>query len=238
MELLLISAITLVASFVGSVTGFGVSLLMMPVLLLIAPLPQALLFAGIVHWFDDVWKMLLFHRGVRWRIVLVFGVTGAVSAYVGAKLSFVLPEGVLIRGLGAFLLLYVAFVGLRPRWKLPRSDSSDAVGGGLSGFLAGVIGLGGALRSAVLIAYDLPKAAYLFTVGAVAFLTDTARLWAYVAGGTALTGPLRSAVIICVMLSLLASWSGKKLVDRIPQVLFRKVVASGLFVLGIKLLLF
>lgn len=36
-----------------------------PVLVSFPPLPQTPLLVGVVHWFGDIWKMLLFRQGVR-----------------------------------------------------------------------------------------------------------------------------------------------------------------------------
>lgn len=236
MGLLVIAAITLIASFVGTVTGFGISLLMMPVLLLTYPLPETLLFAGIIHWFDNIWKMFFFHKGIRWRLILVFGFAGAIGGYAGAKLSFEVAEQVLTKGVALFILAYLVFLAFRPRWKLRHTDANAAVGGGASGFMAGIIGLGGALRSVFLSAYDLPKAVYLFTVGAVATMTDTTRIWTYWSGGTRLDSALTTALIVCIPLSLVGAWLGKIMVDKIPQTLFRSVVAVFLLIVAVQLL--
>ena len=65
MDILLIALLTLLASAVGTVTGFDTSTIMVPVLVSFLPLPQTPLLVGVVHWFGDIWKMLLFRQGVR-----------------------------------------------------------------------------------------------------------------------------------------------------------------------------
>ena len=65
MNSILIALPTLLASAVATVTGFGTSTIMVPVLVSFLSLPQTLLLVGIVHWFGDIWKMLLFRQGVR-----------------------------------------------------------------------------------------------------------------------------------------------------------------------------
>jgi hypothetical protein len=51
----------------GTLTGFGTSKIMVPVLVFLYLLPQTL-FLVIIHWFGDIWKMLLFRSGIRWRL--------------------------------------------------------------------------------------------------------------------------------------------------------------------------
>jgi len=78
--------LTLIASSIGTVTGFGTSTIMVPVLSLFLPIPETLLFVGIVHWFGDVWKMLLFKKGFDWKLTLLFGIPGALVSFWAASL--------------------------------------------------------------------------------------------------------------------------------------------------------
>src|SRR5512136_1799330 len=64
-EIVYIALLTLAASIIGTLAGFGISTIMVPILLSIFSLPQTLLLTGIIHWFNDIWKMLLFREGIR-----------------------------------------------------------------------------------------------------------------------------------------------------------------------------
>jgi hypothetical protein len=238
MEVLLITLLTVLASFVGTLTGFGTSTLMVPVLLLFLPLPQTLLLVGIVHWFGDVWKVWLFKKGFNWKLVLMFGLAGVVGSFVGARIVLVASESLLSQVLGVFLLIYVGFVFLNPRFKMPRSDYAVVTGGGLSGFFAGIFGIGGEVRGAFLSAFDLPKAVYISTSGAIALFVDTTRLITYVSGGLGLPSSLSWGVLVFIPASLVGAVAAKKVVGKIPQKQFRLFVAGFLFLVGIKFLLF
>jgi len=63
MEILYITLITILAGGVGTLTGFGTSTIMVPILLFFLPLPQTLLLVGIIHWFGDIWKMFFSGKG-------------------------------------------------------------------------------------------------------------------------------------------------------------------------------
>ena len=107
MEIIYITILTLIASMVGTLTGFGTSTIMIPILLLFSPLPQTLLFVGIIHWFGDIWKVLLFKKGINWNLILGFGIPGIIASFVGASLTFHISESILMKILGGFLLAYV-----------------------------------------------------------------------------------------------------------------------------------
>src|SRR3989338_8007846 len=143
-ELTLIAALTLIGSAIGTITGFGTSTIMIPALLFYYPLPQTLLLVGIIHFAGNIWKMVFFHRGLQWRLLLLFGVPSILASYLGATMTSSFDEQLLLRMLGAVFLLYTLFLLLHSTWKIP-ANATTAVGGGLaSGFMAGMFGVGGA----------------------------------------------------------------------------------------------
>src|SRR3989344_6736333 len=104
MDLILLSALTLIASIVGTLAGFGTSTIMLPILLLFIPYPVALLFVGIIHFFDDLWEIILFRRAVNWKLLLGFGVPGVIASTIGARLSVTEPDTILLKLLGALII--------------------------------------------------------------------------------------------------------------------------------------
>jgi len=227
--------LTLIASTVGTLTGFGTSTIMVPVLSIFLPLPVTLLFVGIIHWFNDIWKIILFKKGFNWKLILLFGIPGIIASFLAAKLPIALPETILERALGLFLVLYVAFLFLKPSWKIKASSSSALLGGTLSGFFSGVFGVGGAVRSSFLTAFNLDKSVFLFTSGVIGLLIDSARIIQYLLSGITL-GFLITALLLCIPASLLGAYIAKKLLDKVSQERFRLYVAAGLFLVGLNYL--
>lgn len=238
MEILYIAALTVLAAGVGTLTGFGTSTIMVPVLLLWLPLPQTLLLVGVIHWFGNVWKMSMFRQGLNWRLIMLFGLPGVVMTFIGARLIFSVPEELLSRILGAFLIGYVVFLLIKPRFKLSQRNTTAVVGGGLSGFLAGIFGVGGAVRGAFLSMFDLKKSVYIATAGAIGLAVDSVRLTTYFSQGTRLEPEMLLGLLAFIPASLLGAWLAKSVVKRIPQSSFRAVVAIFLLIAGLKLLVF
>ncbi|MBI4407749.1 MAG: sulfite exporter TauE/SafE family protein [Candidatus Kerfeldbacteria bacterium] len=236
-EILAIGIVTILASLAGTVTGFGTSTIMLPILLFWMPLPETLLLVGAIHWFGNVWKLLFFREGIQWKLVLTFGLPGLLLTYLGAKLAFDLPEALLSRLLGGFLISYALYLFINPRFKIKASHLTATVGGAASGFLAGIFGVGGAVRGAVLAAFDLPKAIYIATGAVIAIMIDSVRITTYVTEGSTLTQTLWMAMLLFIPASLLGVYLGKKVVDHIPQQSFRIVVVIGLALAAIKLII-
>jgi uncharacterized membrane protein YfcA len=111
------------------------------------------------------------------------------------------------------------------------------LGGSCSGLLAGLIGLGGAIRSAFLIAFQLPKEVYVGTSAMVAFVIDLTRIPTYLV--TRIVQDTSSYVLLpfLVVSAYLGVRTGKELLGRIEQETFRKVVFIALILVGISLLI-
>ena len=110
------------------------------------------------------------------------------------------------------------------------------VGGSLSGFLAGLIGTGGALRGAFLTAFGITKLKYFATAAAVGVAVDVTRLPIYIRSGFGRSDILWYIPLL-FLIALIGSLSGKAIVDRIPQREFRVTVLWAIFILGVKFVL-
>ena len=236
-QIILLALLILFASMIGTISGFGISTIMIPVMGLFYPLHLSLLFVAIIHLFGDIWKVIFFKRGVNWRLILFFGIPGIAFSYLGATLSSGAPEDLLKRLLGGFLLLYVVYLFLKQSWKIPANDRTSIAGGSLSGFFAGIFGVGGAVRGAFLTAFNLPKEVYIFTSGMIALFIDVTRISTYIAEGIRLPKTLALLLIGLIPLSLAGAYLAKRLIDKIPQKYFRLVIAALLGLVAIKFLI-
>lgn len=227
--------VTLAASFIGTITGFGISTIMVPVVLFLLPLPETLLFVGLVHWFGDLWKIILFKHAVNWKILLFFALPGIITGILGAYLVFQIPENLLTRGVGAVLVLYSLYLLLKPNFKIKASATAALVGGAGSGFLGGLSGVGGgALRALVLTAFNLPKEMYIFTSGLIGFAIDASRIVTYFAGGTRIPRELLVGMAVFIPVSFLGARLAKAYVKKISQERFRILVVGFLLLIGLK----
>lgn len=238
MEIIYIALLTVLASGVGTLTGFGTSTIMVPILLFFLPLPQTLLLVGVIHWFGDIWKIVFFKKGFNWKLILTFGIAGITASYLGASIVFSVSEKLLSQILGGFLIAYVIFLFLKPTFKIPKNTVTAVSGGGLSGFFAGIFGVGGAVRGVFLSAFDLPKAVYISTAGAIALFIDSTRIATYLLNNAALELQFLWGFLLFIPASFIGAGAAKKIVDRIPQNKFRIVIAVFLLLAGIKFLLF
>lgn len=146
------------------------------------------------------------------------------------------PGPLLESFLGAFLLAYVLLLFLHESWRLPRNRLSAVGGGALSGFFAGLFGVGGTILGMFLSAFDLPKATDISASGAIALVIDLVRLSTYLLQGTRLDEALFMGMLVFIPASLLGSFVAKRIVTRIRQAAFREVVAAFLGLVALRFL--
>lgn len=224
--------IAFVSEIIGTVAGFGSSTIALPLSLLIFDFKTALILVAFLHIFGNIGRIGFFRFGLDKNILLKFGLISVFFTVVGAILVNFTSQGTLKGILGIFLIIYPV-MSWSGKFKLKVSNASTLLGGSLSGFFAGLIGTGGALRSAFLSAFQLPKEKYIATAAVIALAVDATRIPIYLKQGY-LDKNLYWFVPVVFILALAGSFAGKKIVDKIPQIFFRKFVLAAIFIIGIK----
>jgi len=224
------------AEVIGTMAGFGAATILTPVAALFVDIKPAIALVALFHLLGNASRLVFFGRAVRWRIWALFGVTGVACSLLGARVSAQMPSSTVSAVFGAFLLLYVV-LSLSPLGRRPLpATSATLLGGGVgSGFIAGLIGTGGAVRSACLLAFQLPKDAYLGTSAAIALVVDATRLPIY-AGSGFLSGVPAGFIAGLIPSAFAGAWTGQRLVRRISPEAFRTFVLALLGLMGVKML--
>ena len=238
MNVLLLALLTCVVSIIDMVVGFGTSTIMVPILVFFISPFDALFIAGVLDFFNNIWKILFFRKTIDWSIVWPFAIAAVLGAVIGATITFALPVVLFKRLLGALLFAYVAYFFYKPTFVLPKTATPIITGGALYGFFAGVIGMGGPIRTAFLSAFNLAKGIYVATNGVIAGAVDAARVIVYwVHGNSVHTANYFVVLIGLILLSAMSAYVGKLLIDILDQKLFRKIIMLFLFAIGVQLLL-
>lgn len=220
----------LLAEVLGTIGGFGSSMLVMPLAGFFMPFEQALGLTAIFHLFSNAAKMLLFRAGFNKRLLLWLGVPAIVGVVLGAWLTALVEEQWMMIALGASLIVMSLGLLLRPGLRLRATDGNAAAGGALSGFIAGLVGTGGAIRGITLAAFDLEKNVFVSTSAWIDMGVDLSRSVVYTAEGY--VKHLLDYLPGMAAASLLGSWIGKQALDHIPQQQFRRVVLVLVLLVG------
>lgn len=226
-----------IAEVIGTMAGFGAATILTPIATLFMDVKTAIALVACFHLFGNGSRLVFFGRHVRWRIWGQFGLTGVLCSLVGAGVTAWLPSAAVELLFGCFLLIYVATsLTAAGRMPLPERPLTLIGGGAASGFVAGLLGTGGAIRSACLLVFRLPKEAYIGTSAAIALLVDATRLPVYVAGQL-LPSRMIPVLLSLVLVAFSGSWVGQHLITRISATTFRRIVLVMLALMGVKCVL-
>ncbi|OGD23984.1 sulfonate transporter [Candidatus Azambacteria bacterium RBG_16_47_10] len=220
----------------GTMAGFGSSTLVLPLALLFFDFKSALVIVALLHIFGNVGRVAFFRHGLDKRLIILFGIPSVICAVIGASLVNYISQDVLRFILGIFLLLFAGVSLIKPALQFPPTKTSALVGGGASGFIAGLIGTGGALRGSFLTAFNLDKNVYIATSAIIAIAVDITRLPIYLAGGF-LDAQYYWYIPILFAVAIVGSFIGKLIMNIISQHTFRVVVLSAIGIIGMKFIL-
>ena len=218
---------------VGTIAGFGSSTVFLPLALLFFDFKTALVLVALLHIFGNLGRISFFRHGLDKRILLIFGVPSVVLTLIGALLITYISQNTLKGILGMFLVIYAGISFWKENLKIKPSMLNSILGGGLSGFLAGLIGTGGALRGAFLTAFGLPKERYIATAAAIALAVDLTRIPVYFAEGF-LSNQYYWYAPFLLAIAFVGSFTGKQVVKRIPQSKFKRIVLIAILFIGLK----
>lgn len=233
-------------------SGFGLGSLLLPVFAIFFPIETAVVATALVHLANNLFKAAMLGRYANLKIVLQFGVPALLAAIAGAYLldsladaaplttwqlgsrtCAITPVGIVIG------LLVVVFAGfeLHP---VSRSIGFDTrwmpAGGAVSGFLGGLSGHQGAMRTAFLIRLGMQKEAFLGTGILCAILVDLARLTTYalLAGPDIGSVSSQTSLVVAGTFSAFAgSWVGRKLLPAVEMEWIHLLVGALLAILGL-----
>ena len=221
------------AEIIGTMAGFGSSTIFLPLALFFVDFKTALILVAFFHISGNIGRITFFRHELDKRLISLFGVPSVILTVLGALLVNYASSEVLKLVLGAFLLIFSVTLLVKPHLTFKPSKRNAVIGGGLSGFLAGLIGTGGALRGAFLTAFNLKKEIYIATAAAIALAVDITRIPIYFSSGF-LDGQFYIYLPFLLVIALAGSYIGKKMVDKIPQNLFRIFVLIVIALISLK----
>lgn len=214
--------LALLAEIIGTISGFGSSILFVPIASIYFDIRIVLGITAIFHLFSNVSKILLFRKGIDKTIILKMGIPAILMVLFGAVLSNYLPEYGIEVFMSFVLIILSIYLILSKKIIVPNNQNL-IIGGGISGFLAGLIGTGGAIRGIVLSAFSLNKDIFIATSAFIDLGVDSGRAIIYAINGYV---PKETIILIPILIgiSILGTWLGKLVLNKIQENTFRYLV--------------
>ncbi|PWC38988.1 TSUP family transporter [Azospirillum sp. TSO35-2] len=211
----------LVTSFLSGLFGMAGGMVLMGLLLVLLPVPSAMLLHGVTQFTSNGWRAWLWRRHVAWPIVLRFALgsagAGAIFALVGA-----VPDqavSLLILGLTPFLALAVP-----GRWAL---DAQKPLHGLLGGFLCMgvqlVAGISGPLLDVFFVRTLMSRQTVVATKATIQVFGHVVKIVYFAPLVAAAPGETVEATVILLSIgmALLGTNLSRRVLDRMSDAQFR-----------------
>lgn len=227
-------ALVVVAFFseiLGTLSGFGSSTFFVPAASFFESFRLVLALTALLHVFGNFSKILLFRKHFRLDLFLRLFLPSVLLTGVGAALSKYVATPLLLKALGVTLML----LPLLLLWAKAREGRLPKYSGMLliavSGFSTGLLGTGGALRGLALTALRIEKNSFVSLSAAIDMGGDLVRTTIYLAQGY-MDWQQWMYIPLLGLAGFLGSLVGKRLLAKLNQSQFEKLVAVFVFVSG------
>ena len=232
--LLFVAAI--VAGAIAALAGFGIGSVLTPLLALSVGTKEAVVAVSIPHLVATALRFWDLRSSIDRTVLKNFGIASAAGGLLGAVLGSRFSSPVLGYILGA-LLVFAGLTGLIGISQRMRFGQKEAwLGGAVSGVLGGLVGNQGGIRSAALLGFNLQARAFVATATAIALIVDGARMPVYFFSSPATVERLWLSIVAMVAGGAIGTIAGGRVLSRIPELYFRRLVSLLILALGVVML--
>lgn len=224
--------LALLAEVIGTIGGFGSSVFFVPLGNFYFDFYSVLGLTAIFHLSSNISKIVLFKKGLNKDLLLKIGIPSVVFVTIGGYLSKIL-DGALLELILALFLVALSLLFLIKKDLVVLPNTKNAISGGvLSGFSAGLLGTGGAIRGLTMAAFNLEKNVFIATSAFIDFLIDFTRTIVYFQNGYIQKEELAYLPFL-IVIGIVGTYLGKRVLAYIPQDRFKRLSLFLILAIGV-----
>ncbi len=224
--------LALLAEIIGTIGGFGSSVFFVPIGNFYFDFYTVLGLTAVFHLSSNISKILLFRKGFNKFLLIYIGIPSVIFVILGGYLSKLLTTFLLEFILGFFLIGLSLLFLIKKDLIIPPQKKESILGGALSGFTAGLLGTGGAIRGLTMAAFNLEKSVFIATSAGIDFMIDLSRTVVYYQNGY-----IKKDILIYIpfllVIGFVGSYIGKRILKYIPQEKFKSISLVLVLLIGI-----
>lgn len=221
-----------VSEILGTISGFGSSILFVPIASLFFDFKTVLGITAVFHVFSNLSKIALFRNGINKNIAIKLGIPAVIFVIIGAYITTFLPTKQIELVMNFILAIFAIYLLINFNKPVQKTDKNLYLGGVASGFIAGIAGTGGAIRGVTLAAFQLPKEIFIATSALIDLGVDTSRAIVYTGNGY-FKKEYFFLIPVLIGISILGSYIGKLILKRTTETAFRHIVLGIIIITAI-----
>ena len=224
--------LALLAEIIGTIGGFGSSVFFVPLGNFYFNFHTVLGLTAVFHLSSNLSKIILFKKGLDKNLLLYIGLPSVIFVIIGGIVSRYLDTVLLELLLGIFLVVLSLLFLVKQKLVIEPNKENSITGGILSGFSAGLLGTGGAIRGLTMAAYNLEKSVFIATSAAIDMMIDTTRTVVYYENGY-ITKDIIIYIPFLFVIGLVGTYLGKRILHYIPQDKFKNLSLVLILIIGL-----
>lgn len=222
--------LSILAEIFGTIGGFGSSVFFVPVANFFLDFQSVLGITALFHLSSNITKIAFFKKGLDKKLLINLGIPAIVFVSLGAYFSKYIDPKILNYLLAGFLISLSLVLLIFKQLRILPNFKNAVIGGALSGFSAGILGTGGAIRGITMASFRLGKDKFIATSAVIDLGVDLSRTVIYYFNGYIHKHDMY-LIPILILVAIFGTWVGKLILDRISQDQFKYIVL--LLILGI-----
>ena len=230
----LFTALAIFASFstslISAVFGIGGGIILLTFFATFLPPLAIIPVHAVVQMASNGGRVFLLRKEIHWPILSIFIFGCLIGAVLGGILVVQIPFNLIKLFMGIFILWTIY-------GHLPKFNKKQIFFGGiLACSLSVIVGATGAFIAAIVSTLNLPKLNHIATVAFVMMTKHILKICVFLFLGFAFS-PYFKIIIIMVVSGFLGTIIGKKIMYKINEKLFRKILNFVLTILAIRIIL-
>lgn len=226
----MLSVASFFAAAISGMAGFGGALVLMPLLVKMVGVEQAVPLLTVVQFVGNGSRVALGFSRICWKQTVIFLLGAVPSAIVGALLFIHIPKELVARGIGAIIILSV-ILHWTGKIQIKGGVLFLIAGGGLTGFLSGLAGSAGPLGAAIFLALGLPPVAYIASEAMTALTMHGIKMMLY-HHYIRLTSDLWILAFLLGIVVIIGTWAAQWVTLWVPHEKFKKGVTVLLILIA------
>ncbi|HML39588.1 MAG TPA: sulfite exporter TauE/SafE family protein [Bellilinea sp.] len=223
------------AAAISGAAGFGGALLLLPLLVVYVGAEQAVPLLTVAQLIGNLSRAGFGFSKIQWKPVALF-LIGAIPLAILGALSFLqLSKELITRCIGLAIIVFVV-LKITGVLKLKPGKLLLILGGGVVGFLSGLVGSAGPIGAVIFLTLGLPPVAYVASEATTALVMHGVKLIIY-QKFISLDQQFWLLAILLGIAMILGTWSAKRIIEKITPENFQKYISILLIAIGLYMLI-